>query len=87
MAEAILRWRALHPLNGTRARISAPPGWHPPLDWADYPRPKDTLQPQPVDSMAPTKASLHVLDYMYGDRGRLIYDCEPVRWLGGACMP
>jgi hypothetical protein len=19
--------------------------------------------------------------------GRLIYDCEPVRWLGGVCMP
>jgi hypothetical protein len=87
MAEAILHRRALHPLNGTRARISAPPGWHPPLDWADCPRPKATLQPQPVESMAPSKTSLHLLDYMYGDRGRLIYDCEPVRWLGGVCRP
>jgi arylsulfatase A-like enzyme len=87
MAEAILRWRALHPINGTRARIGSPPGWHPPLDWADYPRPENTLQPQPVESMAPTKTSLHLLDYLYGDRGRLIYDCEPIRRLGGVCLP
>jgi len=87
MAEAILHWRALYPINGTRARISAPPGWHPPLDWADYPRPASTLQPDPIESMAPEKVHLHLLDFMAGDRGRLIYDCEPIRWLGGVCKP
>jgi arylsulfatase A-like enzyme len=87
MAKEILRWRALHPINGTRARIASPPGWHPPLDWADYPRPRSELQPQPVESMAPTRTSLHLLDYVHGDRGRLIYDCEPVPWLAGICLP
>jgi arylsulfatase A-like enzyme len=87
MAEEILRWRALYPINGTRARISSPPGWHPPLDWADYTRPEAILQSQPAESMAPTKATLHILDYMHGDRGRLIYGCEPIHWLGGVCMP
>jgi len=42
---------------------------------------------QPAESMAPTKTSLHLLDYMHGDRGRLIYDCDPVPWLAGACLP
>ncbi|MBW2273729.1 MAG: sulfatase-like hydrolase/transferase [Deltaproteobacteria bacterium] len=87
MAEEILHWRALYPINGTRARISAPPGWHPPLDWADYPRPQATLQAQPVESMAPTRPQQYLLDFMLGDRGRLVYDCEPVRWLGGVCKP
>lgn len=89
LAAEILRWRALYPINGTRARISAPPGWHPPLDWATYPRSRETLQSQPATSMAPNKKSLHLLDYLYGDRGRLIYDCEPTRipLVGGVCLP
>jgi arylsulfatase A-like enzyme len=87
MAKAILHWRALYPLNGTRARISSPPGWHPPLNWATYPRPADELQQESVESMAPTSGSLHVLDYLSGDRGRLIYDCEPLFGIGGVCKP
>jgi arylsulfatase A-like enzyme len=87
MARIILRWRSLHPINGVRARIAAPPGWHPPRDWAGYPRPLESLQESAASSMAPTSVIEHLLDYMHGDRGRLIYDCEPVRWLGGACLP
>jgi hypothetical protein len=37
--------------------------------------------------MAPEKVHLQLLDFMAGDRGRLIYDCEPIRWLGGVCKP
>ena len=87
LAKEILRWRALHPLNGVRARISSPPGWHPPNDWASYPRDQKTLQEEPVESMAPNEGSLRLLDYRSGERGRLIYDCEPLLGFGGVCKP
>lgn len=86
MAREIRQWRALYPINGIRARISVPPGWIPPLDWADYPRPVETLQAKPIDSVAPTKASEQILDFNHGERGRLIYDCEPVNWMAGVCL-
>ncbi|MGH1370915.1 MAG: sulfatase-like hydrolase/transferase [Cellvibrionaceae bacterium] len=87
MAGAILKRRALYPINGTRARISSPPGWLPPNDWADYPRKVESLQQVPVDSMAPDKSKERVLDYFYGDRGRLIYNCEPraIPLIGDIC--
>ncbi|MFW2390052.1 MAG: arylsulfatase B, partial [Polyangiales bacterium] len=44
MAEAIRRWRSLHPIEGVRASIAGPPGWRAPKDWASYPQPLDTLQ-------------------------------------------
>jgi arylsulfatase A-like enzyme len=87
LAAEILAWRALYPINGTRARIGAPPGWHPPKDWADYPRPAAELQATPASSMAPYRVAEHLLDWQLGDRGRLIYNCEPIRWLGGICPP
>ena len=37
--------------------------------------------------MAPTSGSLRILDYLSGDRGRLIYDCEPLFGVGGTCTP
>ncbi len=88
MAKEILERRALYPVNGTRARISSPPGWRPPLDWADYPRPVQALQEKPATSMAPDKRSEMLLDYMHGDTGRLIYNCEPTRipLVGGVCL-
>jgi arylsulfatase A-like enzyme len=85
MAQAIKDWRSLHPINGVRARIGSPPGWRPPLDWADYPRAMDTLQQAPAHSMAPNKSSLYGLDYQLGERGRLIYNCEPVSLQEGVC--
>ena len=87
LSREAIRWRSLYPLNGTRARISSPPGWHPPKDWASFPRPISELQDQPATSMAPSKATEHMLDFMMEDRGRLIYNCEPKRWLGGICIP
>lgn len=38
MAEAIRKWRSLHPVEGVRTSIAAPPGWRAPKDWASYPR-------------------------------------------------
>jgi arylsulfatase B len=85
MAEAIKSWRSLHPINGVRARISAPPGWRAPLDWADYPRPLDSLQKTPAHSMAPDQRTLYSLDHYMGERGRMIYNCEPVSLKEGVC--
>ncbi|MFT5137682.1 MAG: arylsulfatase A-like enzyme [Arenicella sp.] len=86
MAESIKKWRSLHPINGVRARLAAPPGWRAPLDWADYPRPHDSLQAEPAISMAPNKRSLYHLDHKLGERGRLIYNCEPVSLKEGVCQ-
>lgn len=85
MAAAIKTWRSLYPINGVRARISAPPGWRAPLDWADYPRANDSLQQKPAQSMAPNERILNRLDYQMGERGRLIYNCEPVSLEAGVC--
>jgi len=85
MSEAIRQWRGLHPINGVRARIGAPPGWRAPIDWADYPRPNDSLQDTPAHSMAPNQRTLYSLDYYLGERGRLIYNCEPVSLEDGIC--
>lgn len=85
LAPAIKSWRSLYPINGVRARISAPPGWRAPLDWADYPRANDRLQEKPAHSMAPNERTLYMLDYQVGERGRLIYNCEPVSLDEGVC--
>jgi arylsulfatase A-like enzyme len=87
LARKIAYRRSLYPINGVRGRISAPPGWHPPKDWADYPRPLAELQDSPASSMAPTPTIERLLDYNHGTRGRIIYDCEPISWLGGVCPP
>jgi arylsulfatase B len=85
MAQAIHRWRLLHPASGQRAQLVPPPGWRAPKDWASYPRPLDELQDKPAPGMAPPYA-LRTLDWLYGENGRLIYDCEPWPWFeGGLC--
>ncbi len=75
MTEAIREWRALHPVSGVRSVIAPPPGWRAPKDWASYPRPLDELQDETTVGVAPTEGSLRSLDWMHGERGRLIYDC------------
>ncbi len=85
MAEAIRRWRLLHPLNGTRSNLVPPPGWRAPKDWAAYPIPIDALQDAEAPGMPPPGAKLP-LDLMHGESGRLIYDCTPRPWLFGACL-
>ena len=47
-----------------------------------YPRPASMLQEDPAPGMTPANA-LTPLDWQYGENGRLIYNCEPYRWIGG----
>ena len=85
LAKEILNWRALHPINGTRARLAPPPGWRAPLDWATYPRVGDQLHTKPRSSVAPSSNVEHILDKRLGKRGRIIYNCKPSKYLGGIC--
>jgi arylsulfatase A-like enzyme len=82
MSEAILAWRNLYPVSGTRHELVPPPGWRAPLDWVNYPRAIEDLQDTPAVGMPPAFA-LPILDYQHGEAGRLIYDCEPYSLLGG----
>jgi arylsulfatase B len=82
MAKEIHHWRSLYPAAGTRAELVPPPGWRAPLDWATYPQPLEELQAQPATGMPP-KHALIPLDWLYGENGRLIYNCQPYRMLGG----
>ena len=82
MSDAILHWRSLYPVSGTRNELVPPPGWRAPLDWSSYPVPLDKLQKDASPGMAPAFA-IPLLDLQHGDAGRLIYDCEPYSLLGG----
>ena len=82
MAREIHHWRSLYPISGTRSELIPPPGWHAPKDWADWPRPRDQLQPEPAPGIPPAN-TMKALDWQYGENGRLIYNCEPYRWVGG----
>jgi len=82
LADEIRHWRSLYPVAGTRSEIMPPPGWRAPLDWADYPKALDQLQQEPSGGMPPPE-TLRALDWQYGESGRLIYNCEPYRLLGG----
>ena len=82
LAKEIHHWCSLHPASGTRAELMPPPGWRAPKDWATYPIPLQELQDQAATGMPP-KHALIVLDWQYGENGRLIYNCEPYRMLGG----
>lgn len=82
LAREIHHWRSLYPVAGTRAELVPPPGWRAPLDWATYPIGLEQLQAQPSPGMPPAHA-LVPLDWQHGEAGRLIYNCEPYRMLGG----
>lgn len=82
MAKAIHQWRQIHPIAGTRHQLVPPPGWRAPKDWATYPIPVDRLQDTPAPGMPPPDA-IRSLDWMHGEAGRLIYDCQPYEFLGG----
>ncbi|MBT5334255.1 MAG: sulfatase-like hydrolase/transferase, partial [Gammaproteobacteria bacterium] len=60
LSKAILDWRALHPINGTRSQLVPPPGWRAPRDWASYPIPLEELQDHGTTGMAPTPTILRV---------------------------
>ena len=84
MADEVRRWRALYPINGTRAYLSGPPGWRAPLDWSTYPRPLEELQDSPAPHLV-GEFLMKILDYQHGERGRLLYNCESRWYLGGLC--
>ena len=44
MAEKIRKWRALHPISGTRVQLVPLPGWRAPKDWTRYTIPHEELQ-------------------------------------------
>ena len=82
LAGEIHYWRTLHPVAGMRSELVPPPGWRAPKDWATYPRSFHETQDEPAPGMPPAFA-LKPLDWQHGEAGRLIYDCEPYRLLGG----
>lgn len=82
MAEEIHAWRMLYPVAGTRNELVPPPGWRAPKDWSTYPRSLEETQATPAPGMPPAFA-LPALDWQHGEAGRLIYNCEPYRALGG----
>jgi arylsulfatase B len=82
MSAAIHQWRSLYPVGGTRSELVPPPGWRAPRDWTGYPIALADLQDAPAPGMPPAYA-LPALDWMHGEAGRLIYDCEPYPLLGG----
>ena len=82
LADEIRHWRNLYPVAGTRSELMPPPGWRAPLDWADYPLQNEALQGDASGGMPPESA-IRMLDWQYGENGRLIYNCEPYRWAGG----
>jgi arylsulfatase B len=82
LSREIHHWRSLYPVAGTRAELVPPPGWRAPRDWASYPIPLADLQDEPAPGMPPAHA-LTPLDWQHGEAGRLKYNCEPYRMLGG----
>jgi arylsulfatase B len=85
LAARIRAWRALYPINGTRSHLMPPPGWRAPRDWANYPRPLETLQDHAAPGMPPPGLE-KLLDQQHGERGRLVYDCETKWYLAGLCL-
>lgn len=85
LAQKIVEWRSLHPINGVRAKLAPPPGWRAPLDWATYPIQLETLQATTSRSVAPNAAVEGFLDRGQGNVGRIIYDCIPDTTSGSPC--
>ena len=46
LGSMLARWRARHPMAGTRGTLVPHPGWVPPLDWAAAVQPASLLQPR-----------------------------------------
>jgi len=82
LAGKIHYWRTLYPLAGTRSELVPPPGWRAPRDWVSYPRTLEETQETAAPGMPPAYA-LKILDWQHGESGRLIYNCEPYKTIGG----
>ena len=84
LAKKIRNWRAIYPINGTRSKLMPPPGWRAPKDWAEYPRPLDSLQDASAPG-TPPPGLMPYLDAAIGERGRLTYDCDTLVDVGDVC--
>ena len=82
LAGDIHYWRTLYPVGGTRSQLVPPPGWRAPKDWVSYPRSIEETQDHAAPGMPPAYA-LKILDWQHGEAGRLIYNCEPYKYIGG----
>lgn len=82
LAEKMHYRRTLYPVAGIRNELVPPPGWRAPRDWATYPRSFDETQTESAPGMPPPYA-LKTLDWQHGEAGRLIYNCEPYKLMGG----
>jgi arylsulfatase A-like enzyme len=82
LAGKIHYWRTLYPVAGTRSELVPPPGWRAPRDWSTYPRSIEETQDAAAPGMPPAHA-LVPLDWQHGEAGRLIYNCEPYKLIGG----
>jgi arylsulfatase A-like enzyme len=82
LAGEIHYWRTLHPVAGVRSELVPPPGWRAPKDWSTYPRSLEDTQDIPAPGMPPAHA-IRPLDWQHGESGRLIYNCEPYKYVGG----
>lgn len=68
LAEALRRWRAQHPLAGTRGTLVPHPGWVPPKDWATAVQPEAQLQEDWENELPFSRALFDAI----GDRGVLV---------------
>lgn len=68
LAESIRKWRAQHPLAGTRGTLVPHPGWVPAKDWANAVQSADLLQSEWENELPFSQALIDAV----GDRGVLV---------------
>lgn len=73
MAKKIVKWRAMHPINGVRVALAPHPGWRAPLDYADAVVPTEELNADYLDSYTSGMRG-KILQKRHGDKGRLSYE-------------
>ena len=86
LSQRAIEWRAFYPIAGSRSKLSPPPGWRAPKDWATYPVPIEDLQENTAPGMSPTPAIERLLDMQHGERGRLSYGCDRPWYAAGVCI-
>ncbi len=85
LTELTRQRRALHPITGIRQGDQPPLGWRSPTHWQSITLSDSILQDAAAPGDVPEVARLP-LDYQLGDKGRIIYDCEPKWWAFGLCF-
>ncbi len=85
LTELTRQRRALHPITGIRQGQQPPLGWRAPAHWQSITLSDSLLQDISAPGDVPKVARLP-LDFQLGDKGRIIYDCEPKWWAFGLCL-